>query len=56
MSLIYIQQLHEMKPELEKRFKVSSLAVLSFHVRGEQKDSIDLDILVEFSETPTRIA
>ncbi|WP_407282870.1 hypothetical protein V7O61_02365 [Methanolobus sp. WCC1] len=56
MSLIYIQQLHEMKPELEKRFKVSSLAVFSFHVRGEQKDSSDLDILVEFSETPTRIA
>lgn len=52
MSLIYIQQLHEIKPELEKSFKVSSLAVFSFHVRGEQNDSSDLDILVEFSETP----
>jgi hypothetical protein len=56
MSLIYIQQLHEMKPELEKCFNVSSLAVFGSHVRGEQKESSDLDILVEFSETPTRIA
>lgn len=41
-----------MKPELEKCFNVSSLAVFGSHVRGEQKESSDLDILVEFSETP----
>lgn len=48
----YIQQLKELLPELEKRFNVSSLAVFGSYVRGEQTKTSDLDILVEFSETP----
>ncbi|WP_094226856.1 nucleotidyltransferase family protein [Methanolobus psychrotolerans] len=48
----YIQQLKELLPELDKRFNVSSLAVFGSYVRGEQTKTSDLDILVEFSETP----
>ncbi|MDK2834139.1 MAG: uncharacterized protein PWQ51_2405 [Methanolobus sp.] len=48
----YIQQLHELLPELEERFKVSYLAVFGSYVRKEQTQSSDLDILVEFSEAP----
>ncbi|MDP2215784.1 MAG: nucleotidyltransferase family protein [Methanolobus sp.] len=48
----YIRQLHDMKPELEKIFNVSSLAVFGSYIRGEQTTTSDLDILVEFSEAP----
>ncbi|KXS40452.1 nucleotidyltransferase family protein [Methanolobus zinderi] len=48
----YIQQLHNLLPELEDRFKVSSLAIFGSYGRREQTDSSDLDILVEFSEAP----
>jgi hypothetical protein len=48
----YKQQLHKMLPELKEEYKVASLAVFGSYVRGEQTNSSDLDILVEFSETP----
>lgn len=48
----YIQQLHVLLPELEDRFKVRSLAVFGSYVRGEQTDASDLDVLIEFNETP----
>lgn len=48
----YIQQLHEMLPELGDRFKVKSLAVFGSYVRGEKTDASDLDVLIEFNETP----
>lgn len=40
-------------PELEEEFKVTSLGVFGSYVRGEQKEGSDLDVLVEFRETPT---
>jgi predicted nucleotidyltransferase len=51
-TMRYIQQLHEMLPELEDRFKVRSLAVFGSYVRGEQTVASDLDVLIEFNETP----
>lgn len=48
----YIKQLHEMLPELERRFKVSSLAVFGSYVRNEQNKKSDLDLLVEYSDMP----
>ncbi|MDK2834677.1 MAG: uncharacterized protein PWP14_1863 [Methanolobus sp.] len=48
----YIQQLHVLLPELEDRFKVRSIAVFGSYVRGEQTDASDLDVLIEFNETP----
>ena len=45
--------LRERKDELKRRFKVKKTGAFGSYVRGEQKESSDLDILVEFYETPT---
>ncbi|MPM26692.1 hypothetical protein SDC9_73196 [bioreactor metagenome] len=50
---IYIRKLHEMLPELKEKYYVSYLGVFGSYVRGEQKPESDLDVLVEFSRTPT---
>jgi predicted nucleotidyltransferase len=50
---IYIRKLHEMFPELKEKYQVSYLGVFGSYVREEQKPGSDLDILVEFSRTPT---
>ncbi|WP_457754153.1 nucleotidyltransferase family protein [Thermococcus sp.] len=42
--------LEELKPELKSRYKVKSLAVFGSYVRGEQRETSDVDVLVEFSE------
>ena len=39
-------------PELTFRYKVKSLGVFGSYVRGEARKTSDLDVLVEFSETP----
>jgi predicted nucleotidyltransferase len=38
------------KGELRNRFKVKEIGVFGSFVRGEQKKSSDIDILVEFDE------
>ena len=40
-------------PELRERYSVKTLGVFGSYVRGEQKKKSDLDVLVEFEETPT---
>jgi len=40
-------------PELTAQYKVKSLGVFGSHVRHEAANDSDLDILVEFHETPT---
>ena len=45
-----IMELRENKPVLEEKYKVKTLGVFGSYVRGEQKKSSDLDILVEFRE------
>jgi predicted nucleotidyltransferase len=40
-------------PELRRRFKVRRIGVFGSVVRGEQRGRSDLDILVEYSETPS---
>ena len=50
---IYIRKLHEMLPELKEKYHVSYMGIFGSYVRGEQKSESDLDILVEFSKTPT---
>jgi predicted nucleotidyltransferase len=45
-----IMKLREDKPFLEEKFKVKTLGVFGSYIRGEQKKSSDLDILVEFRE------
>ena len=50
MNVIEILRSHE--PEIRKRFYVKRFGVFGFFARGEQKDTSDVDILVEF-EKPT---
>jgi hypothetical protein len=39
-----------LKPEVEEKFKVKRIGFFGSYVRGEQKDTSDLDILVDFYE------
>jgi uncharacterized protein len=41
------------KPVLEERYKVQELGVFGSYVRQEQTEASDVDVLVEFSETPS---
>jgi len=43
----------EHKEILKKKFKVKEIGIFGSYVRGEQKRDSDVDILVEFEETPT---
>jgi predicted nucleotidyltransferase len=43
-------------PELRRRFKVRRIGVFGSVVRGEQRGRSDLDVLVEYSETPSLLA
>jgi predicted nucleotidyltransferase len=43
-------------PELRRRFKVRRIGIFGSVVRGEQRGRSDLDILVEYSETPSVLA
>ncbi len=45
--------LAESKELLKKKFKVKEIGIFGSYVRGEQKETSDVDILVEFEETPT---
>ncbi len=46
-------QIETLKPLLRERFKVETIGVFGSYVRGEQKRKSDLDVLVDFSETPS---
>lgn len=41
-----------MKKELKKQFKVRRIAIFGSYTRGEQTESSDVDIMVEFDEAP----
>ncbi|WP_370572406.1 nucleotidyltransferase family protein, partial [Methanomethylovorans sp.] len=42
-----------MLPELKKDYNVSYIGIFGSYVRGEHTPESDLDLLVEFSKTPT---
>ncbi len=42
----------EHKKFLEERYKVKEMGIFGSFVRGEQEESSDIDILVEFEEVP----
>lgn len=46
------EKLRELKPILEEKYKVSEIGIFGSYVRGEQKKRSDLDVLVDFYETP----
>ena len=39
------------KPYLKKKFGVSTIGLFGSHVRGEQTEKSDIDILVEFNKS-----
>jgi uncharacterized protein len=51
MTLTEIKnKLTALKPELHQRFGVSEIGVFGSWVRGEQKESSDIDVLVDFDQ------
>ncbi|BCW94604.1 MAG: nucleotidyltransferase family protein [Fimbriimonadales bacterium] len=40
-------------PELQQRYRVRALWLFGSHARGEQRRHSDIDVLVDFSETPS---
>ena len=44
------ERLKAIKPELESRFKVSSIGYFGSYASGTQNQQSDLDLLVEFSQ------
>jgi len=40
------------KPELQKRYKVKEIGIFGSYVKGKQRKSSDLDILIDFHEKP----
>ncbi len=44
------KRLKAIKPELESRFKVSSIGYFGSYASGTQNQQSDLDLLVEFSQ------
>lgn len=44
--------LREHMPDLVERHKIKSLGIFGSYVRGEARSTSDVDLLVEFSETP----
>lgn len=52
-SMIEIKKtLSAHKKELKKKYNTLELGIFGSYARGEQKDTSDIDILVDFSETP----
>jgi uncharacterized protein len=47
------QWLMQHKSLLRERYKVKELGVFGSYVRAEQTEDSDVDVLVEFSETPS---
>lgn len=48
-----IRVLRRELPRLSKQYRIQSLGVFGSFVRGEQKRHSDLDVLVEYLETPS---
>jgi hypothetical protein len=43
-------KIESLKPDLKEKFKVKTIGFFGSYVRGEQKRSSDLDVLVDFYE------
>lgn len=49
----YRRKLYEMLPDLKMDYNISYIGLFGSYVRGENTPESDLDVLVEFSRTPT---
>jgi len=50
---LYLEILRKYQKEIEKQFKVNYLGIFGSFIRNEKKELSDLDVLVEFFETPS---
>ena len=48
----FARLLRDHLPELRERYGVESFGLFGSYVRGEEKEGSDLDLLVEFADTP----
>lgn len=49
---LILQKLTLLKPEIAKEYHISFLALFGSFARGEQGVASDVDLLVDFSDTP----
>ena len=49
----FLNLLRKHRKEIEKQYHVSYLGIFGSYIRDEQTESSDVDLLVEFSETPS---
>jgi hypothetical protein len=50
-----IKILEDHKSELQERYNVKEIGIVGFYIRHEQRETSDIDILVDFNDTPTLI-
>ena len=50
-----IKILTEHKEELKEKYKIKEIKIFGSYARGEQRETSDIDIIVDFEETPTLI-
>ena len=50
-----IEVLRKHGEELKKNFKIEEIKIFGSYVKGSQKESSDIDIIVKFEEPPTFI-
>ena len=50
-----IKILTEHKGELKEKYKIKGIKIFGSYARGEQRETSDIDIIVDFEETPTLI-
>lgn len=48
----FLRILRQHLPEIKEKYSVSYLGIFGSYIRGEQTINSDLDVLVEFDETP----
>ena len=46
-----VENLKELKPEIEKRYQITEIGVFGSYARNEQTKNSDLDILVSISDS-----
>jgi len=52
-EVVEILRMH--KEELKSKHKIKSIKIFGSYARGEQKETSDIDIIVEFEEYPTLV-
>jgi len=50
-----IKILREHKEELKEKYKIKEIKIFGSYARGEQRETSDIDLIVDFEETPTLI-